>query len=104
MTKLVSVSRETHAQKVWQRPASYQFAAKEPLAPIVLAELVHVGSWMPIVFVAAGGPLRSDGHDVPDAGTQSIRRAGRSMAGRLRAVCVAELIRSAWFGRKVRNR
>ena len=55
MTKLVAVSRETHAQKVWQRPTGYQFAAKEPLAQIVLAEAVHVGSWMPIVFVRHAG-------------------------------------------------
>ena len=55
MTKLVAVSREIHGQKVWRRPASYQFAAKEPLASIVLAELVHVGSWMPIVFIEQAG-------------------------------------------------
>ena len=93
MTKLVAVSRETHAQKVWRRPANYQFAAKEPLAPIVLAEVVHVGSWMPIVFV------EQTGRYVPMAmmspmPAQSFRWAGRPVAGGLRAVCVAELIRS----------
>jgi SapC len=55
MPKLVAVSRDTHAQKVWQRPANYLFAAKEPLAPIVLAEVVHVGSWMPIAFIQQAG-------------------------------------------------
>jgi SapC len=55
MTRLVAVSRETHAQKVWQRPANFLFAAKEPLAPIVLAEFMLVGSWMPIVFVQQAG-------------------------------------------------
>ena len=55
MTKLVAVSSESHARKVWQPPASYQFAAKEAVAPIVLAEAAHVGSWMPIVFVQQAG-------------------------------------------------
>jgi SapC len=55
MTKLVAVSMSTHGQKVWRRPASYQFAAKEPLVPIVLAEIVHVGSWMPITFIEQAG-------------------------------------------------
>jgi hypothetical protein len=51
MTRLVPVSRETHDQKVWRPLASYQFGAKEALAPIVLAEVVVVGAWMPIVFM-----------------------------------------------------
>jgi hypothetical protein len=51
MTKLVAVSKSTHSQKVWRRPANYQFAATESLAQIVLAEVVQVASWMPIVFV-----------------------------------------------------
>lgn len=55
MAKLVAVSRSTHAQKVWRRPPNYQFAAKEPLAPIVLAEVARVGAWMPIVFIKQGG-------------------------------------------------
>ena len=55
MTKLVAVSKSTHSQKVWRRPAGYQFVAKEPLAPIVLGEAVQVGSWMPIVFVEQKG-------------------------------------------------
>jgi SapC len=55
MPKLVAVSRDTHAQKVWQRPANYLFAAKEPLVPIVLAEVMHVGSWMPITFIQRAG-------------------------------------------------
>lgn len=55
MTKLVAVSRETHAQKVWRKPTNYQFAAQDPVAPVVLAEAVHVGSWMPLVFIEQGG-------------------------------------------------
>jgi hypothetical protein len=55
MAKFVAVSREAHAQKVWRRSANYQFAAKEALAPIVLSEVVHVGSWMPIVFIEEAG-------------------------------------------------
>ena len=55
MAKFVAVSREAHAQKVWRRFSNYQFAAKEALAPIVLAEVVQVGSWMPIVFIEEAG-------------------------------------------------
>src|SRR5262245_30025625 len=55
MTKFVPVSKTTHGQKVWRRVTNYQFAAEEPLAPIVLAEVPHVGSWMPIVFVEQAG-------------------------------------------------
>ena len=55
MAKFVAVSREGHAQKVWRRFPNYQFAAKEPLASIVLAEVVHVGSWMPLVFIEEAG-------------------------------------------------
>ena len=55
MTRLVTVSRETHGQKVWQRPANYQFTAHEPLTPILLAEVIHVGSWMPIAFIQRSG-------------------------------------------------
>ena len=55
MAKFVAVNREAHAQKVWRRFANYQFAAKEALAPIVLAEVVHVGSWMPLVFIEQAG-------------------------------------------------
>ena len=55
MSKIVPVRRETHAQKVWVRPTNYQFAAKEPLAPVVLAEVMPVGSWMPIVFLQQAG-------------------------------------------------
>ena len=55
MTKLVPVSKTTHAQKVWRRVPNYRFAAEQALAPIVLAEVLHVGSWMPIVFVERAG-------------------------------------------------
>jgi hypothetical protein len=55
MTRLVPVSRDSHAQRVWRRLGNYQFAAHEPLAPIVMAELVPVGSWMPIVFIEQAG-------------------------------------------------
>jgi hypothetical protein len=55
MTKLVAVSKSTHSQKVWRRPAGYQFVANESLVPIVLGEVKQVGSWMPIVFVEQNG-------------------------------------------------
>ena len=55
MTKLVAVTKSTHSQKVWQRPAGYQFVAKESLVPIVLGETIQVGSCMPIVFVEQKG-------------------------------------------------
>jgi hypothetical protein len=77
MARFVAVSREAHAQKVWRRFANYQFAAKDALAPIVLAEVVHVGSWMPVVFVEEAGSLCSDGDDVADAGAQPVRGSRR---------------------------
>lgn len=55
MTKLVVVSKTTHGQKVWRKPSGYQFAAQDPVAPIVLAEAVHVGALMPLVFIEQGG-------------------------------------------------
>jgi hypothetical protein len=55
MARFVAVSREAHAEKVWRRFANTQFAARDALAPIVLAEVVHVGSWMPIVFIEEAG-------------------------------------------------
>ena len=55
MTKLVAVTKTTHSQKVWRRPAGYQFVANEPLTLIVLGETVNAGSWMPIVFVEQQG-------------------------------------------------
>jgi SapC len=55
MARFVAVSREAHAGNVWRRFANHQFAAKDALTPIVLAEVVHVGSWMPIVFIEEAG-------------------------------------------------
>jgi hypothetical protein len=55
MTKLVAISKQTHTQKVWRRPADYRFAARDPLTPIVVAEIGFVGSWMPIAFVEQAG-------------------------------------------------
>ena len=55
MAKLAAVNKTTHGQKVWRRPTNYRFAAEEALTPIVLAEVVHVGSWMPILFVERPG-------------------------------------------------
>jgi hypothetical protein len=55
MTKLVAVNKSTHSQKVWRRPAGYQFAAKDALAPVVLGEAVQVGAWMPVAFVQQKG-------------------------------------------------
>ena len=55
MTRLVAVSRKTHAQKVWQRMPNYQFAAEVAVTPIVLAEVANVGAWMPIAFLERKG-------------------------------------------------
>jgi hypothetical protein len=59
--KLVAVSKEMHAHKVWRRVTNYQFAAREPVTPIVLAEAFQVGAWMPIAF------MEQAGHYVPMA-------------------------------------
>lgn len=55
MTKFMEVSRSRHGQKAWCRPTGYKFAVKEPVTPIVLAEIVHVGSSMPIAFLEQAG-------------------------------------------------
>ena len=55
MTKLVAISKQTHTQKMWRRPADYRFAARDPLTPVVLVEIGFVGSWMPIAFVEQAG-------------------------------------------------
>ncbi len=54
MSKLVPVRKSTHGQKVWRRPTGYPFAATDPIAPIVLAEVVYASSSMPIVFIEQG--------------------------------------------------
>jgi hypothetical protein len=74
MVKFVAVSREAHAQTVWRRFANYQFAAKDALTSIVLAEVVHVDAHR---VHRTGGSLWSDGDDVADAGAQSVRRSRR---------------------------
>ena len=55
MAKFVAVSTQMHAQKMWRRPADVSFAAKDPLTPVVLAEIGLVGSGMPIAFVEQAG-------------------------------------------------
>jgi hypothetical protein len=55
VTKFVAISAGSHTQKRWRRPTSFRFAANEPMASIVLAEIVHVGSSMPIAFIERAG-------------------------------------------------
>lgn len=55
MSKFVPVSRSAHAKKAWRQPEGYQFAATEAVAPIVLAEILHVVAWMPIAFIEQAG-------------------------------------------------
>lgn len=55
MSKLVPVSRQTHAGQIWRRLSTYSFAAKEPYVPIGGAEFGRVVSTMPIAFVETAG-------------------------------------------------
>ena len=82
--KLVAVSKNTHGQKVWRRPANYQFAAKDAVTPIVLAEVVHVGAWMPIVFMEQAGRYVPMAMMSPMPGT--ICSSGRTASG-WEAIC-----------------
>lgn len=55
MPKYSAVSREFHADQTWQHPRNYSFAAKEPLAPLVLAEVGQAAVAMPVAFVENAG-------------------------------------------------
>ncbi|MFA7669955.1 MAG: SapC family protein [Burkholderiaceae bacterium] len=51
MTQISAVSREQHAGKRWQRPASYSFTANDAVAPLVAQELPRACMSMPVGFV-----------------------------------------------------
>lgn len=55
MTKMVPVSRETHAGQLWRRLTTYQFSARESYVPISGTELGRVVSSMPAAFVEQSG-------------------------------------------------
>jgi hypothetical protein len=55
MTKLVPVSRDTHAGQIWRRLSTFRFAAEEAYVPISGAEFGRVVSSMPIAFVELSG-------------------------------------------------
>lgn len=47
-----AITSTTHADKRWKRYASYAFAAKDALAPLVAQELPRALLYLPIAFVA----------------------------------------------------
>jgi hypothetical protein len=55
MPSFVPISSERHAVSKWRRFADYRFAASEPAAPVVGAELAKAAPAMPIVFIEQGG-------------------------------------------------
>ncbi len=51
MSQLTVISRELHADKRWKRYSSYDFAAKETVAPLVVQELPRACLSLPTGFV-----------------------------------------------------
>jgi hypothetical protein len=51
MTQLVAVAPETFRNKYWKRFASYEFAAKDSVAPLVAAEIAGASRTMPVAFL-----------------------------------------------------
>lgn len=58
MPSYVTVSRERHAGKAWQRPSGYSFAAAEAVLPLVAAELPKAALAMPVAFIEQDGGFR----------------------------------------------
>ena len=54
-TSLQFVTRERHAGLCWERPAHYQAAAAQVLAPLASFEAPTAASRMPLAFVEQGG-------------------------------------------------
>lgn len=54
MTTIQAVSRDRHANKRWKRYSSYQFAAGDAIAALVLQELPKACMALPIAFVVSG--------------------------------------------------
>jgi hypothetical protein len=55
MVQFVAVSKERHGTKKWRRPVNYPFAASEPVAPLVGAELARAALSMPLAFSEQAG-------------------------------------------------
>ena len=55
MVQFVAVTRERHAAKKWQRPASYGFAAGDALVPVIGPELSRLAPAIPMAFVEQSG-------------------------------------------------
>jgi hypothetical protein len=51
MPQLAAITKETHAGKSWKRYQSYDFAAKDNLAPLAGAEIARAVSTLPMAFV-----------------------------------------------------
>jgi hypothetical protein len=51
MTQLVAVAPETFRKKYWKRFESYEFAAKDSVAPLAAAEIARAAQAMPVAFL-----------------------------------------------------
>ncbi len=51
MPNYIPVSKETHASKRWKRTASFAFAAKDAVAPLVAQELPSALTHLPMGFI-----------------------------------------------------
>jgi hypothetical protein len=51
---MTPINKDTHATKRWLRPASYAFAAKDSMVPLVAAEFPRAMLALPIAFRAQG--------------------------------------------------
>ncbi len=54
MPSIAAISRERHADKVWKRFVSYDFARPSSLAPLVAAEIPKAAMSMPLAFIRQG--------------------------------------------------
>ncbi len=54
MSAIIPVTRERHAGQRWLRYPSYAFAARDPVAPLVAAELPRAATALPVGLIARG--------------------------------------------------
>ena len=72
-----AIAQSTHADKRWKRYASYAFAAKEALTPLVAQELPRAVLHLPIAFVDMSKcPKRRSMRQM----TQNLTKSGAEVA------------------------
>jgi hypothetical protein len=58
MPNYIVISRETHADKRWQRYSSYAFSAGEAVVPVLVAELARATMSLPLAFIQQGAEFQ----------------------------------------------